>query len=416
MKRWFAVCAALVGGLMLVLSPSAAWAACTVPTEPLQHLEGGWFTHCPDAFPVSAFAYALSGATTTNAQATINSGSVDIVCEANTGTNGQAAPCQVEAGTAGDGNITVLFDWSGGGNFVGCPNATAQPNLGRNMLQIVANDGSSLLVSIGFSFDLGGYIVDFAQVLNTTSFVPIPLSCNTSDAGLQITQQTATPTAYTVNVTVPAAHMHSDCDPGVLGNVGNPLGFTPTCDATIPPTLPGKLYTTTFTCGQSPDSRLTGGTQTWTATAVQPDANGNAVGVTIQRPTITGQCAFLAASGNVSGTETLSVMGAVEVQGQGAPSPKALNVSASRSGGNVVVSFRTDSEIELAGFNILADAQGGKNRIQVNSQMIAPKGVSGAGASYTVSIPQGSLKGAKTIYVESVTTSGAKILSDPARL
>ncbi len=412
-RRWFAVCAVLMGALIAPLTPSPALAVCSGISEPLQHIEGGFFNNCPDQSPVAGFAYGLSGATSTNAQATINTGSVDIVCESSSGTNGQSIPCQQESGVAGDGNVTVLFDWGGAGPFVGCPNPSQFTNFGRNVVQVVANDGSSLLVSVGFSFDLLLYAIDFAQVIDPSSFAISPLSCNTTEAGLKITQQTASPTSYTVTANVPTPRLHSDCDPNTLGNVGNPLFITPTCDATVPTTAPGKIYTTTFNCGQSPDPRLTGGAQTWTATTAQPDASGNAT-ITIARPVLP-QCAFLAASGMVSGVETLAVMGALEVPGQGAP-PKALDVTASRSGSNVVISFRTDSEIELAGFNILADAQGGKNRIQVNRQMIAPKGVSGAGASYSVSIPQGSLRGAKTIYVESVTTSGAKILSDPARL
>jgi len=423
MKRMFAILTAATGIAILALAPSPVFAAtnqCAV-SQALQHALGGFFNNCPDASPVAGFAYALSGSTTTNAQATINTGTVPFVCNDNTGVSGSGAACQFESGTPGDGNVTVQWDWNNTvGNNIGCPDPTGAANFGRNILQVIANNGASLLLSVGFSTDLGEYVVDFAQQqgpigpAGTPSVVP--LSCNITEGGLKINSQTATPTSYTVSVTVPAPHMHTDCDPNTFGNVGNLLAFTPTCDATVPPTAPGKVYTTTFTCGKSPDMTLSSTANPWVAGPAL-DATGSTT-LTVNRPAVATppNCVFIAASGMVSGVETLAATGAIEVQGQGAPSPKALNVSASRSGGSVVVSFRTDSEIELAGFNILADVQGGKNRIQVNSQMIAPKGVSGAGASYTVSIPQGNLKGARTIYVESVTTSGAKILSDPARL
>ena len=62
----------------------------------------------------------------------------------------------------------------------------------------------------------------------------------------------------------------------------------------------------------------------------------------------------------------------------------------------------------------LTDSHGGKNRLTVNSALIAGKGVAGAGASYEVRIPRGNFKGGKNAYVETLLTSGARIPSDPA--
>jgi hypothetical protein len=116
----------------------------------------------------------------------------------------------------------------------------------------------------------------------------------------------------------------------------------------------------------------------------------------------------------VGGRETLALTSNVQIAGQNAPTARALDVRAAAAGGSVVISFRTDSELDLAGFNILTDSKGGKDRIKVNDAFIAPRGVAGAGARYEARIARGNFKGGKNAFVETVLTSGARILSDSA--
>lgn len=401
-------------GLVLVLLVAAAsspvLAVCPGGLfQPLQHFLGGYFKNCPDRTPVKAFAYALSTGVTPDitcpTAASCNSANLDIVCEdANTQT-GQGSSCQAEAGTAGDGNVTVLFDWGGPGAYPGCPDPNQQINIGRNFLQVVANDGSSIMVSVGFSFDLLAYTVDFAE---GDTLPPPPLSCTTSEAGLRVASYDGTNLCG--NVPVPV--VHTDCDPGVWGLTGGGGTFQPTCNSAfpVPSTSRGKLYRKDDICGTSPDMALTSG---WTLLPVTPDATGNFC-VPVPRPTAPNTCAFIGASGLVAGGETPALLGTAQIAGQNAPSARALDVRASTAGGNVVITFRTESELDLGGFNILTDSQGGKNRLTVNSGMIAGKGVAGAGAKYEVRIPRGNFKGGKNAYVETVLTSGARIVSDPA--
>ena len=88
-------------------------------------------------------------------------------------------------------------------------------------------------------------------------------------------------------------------------------------------------------------------------------------------------------------------------------------MSAKAGGNSVSISFRTVGELGLVGFNVLTDAQGGKNRIKANSALITPNGVEGGGASYAIQIPRANFKRGKVLYIESVLKSGT-LLSDPA--
>jgi len=177
----------------------------------------------------------------------------------------------------------------------------------------------------------------------------------------------------------------------------------------------GKLYRKDVACGSAPDPVLsTGG---WTNLAVDPVANPAFASqgdfcIPVPAPAV-GNCAFIGGSATIGGSETLALTGNLQLPDPTAPSARALDVSAKAGGNNVTISFRTAGELGLVGFNVLTDAQGGKNRIKVNASLIAPKGVQGGGASYEVSVPKGSFKGGKVLYIESVLTTGT-LLSDPA--
>jgi len=83
------------------------------------------------------------------------------------------------------------------------------------------------------------------------------------------------------------------------------------------------------------------------------------------------------------------------------------------AGANIKIQFRTESELNLGGFNILTELKRGE--IKVNTALIPPEGVGGAGHSYEVLIPHGNFRGGRTIIVESVLMSGGSVRSVPVR-
>lgn len=403
MKKSVVICSLLAGALLLVVSPSPTLATCAGGlVQPIQHSFGGFFDHCPDAAPVRAYVYVLGNATS------INSASVDIACEDSSVTTPQQSPCQAESGQPGDGNVTINFNWGGGGTFPGCPNANQDFGVGRNIVQLVANDGSSVMVSVGFSRELGfQYALDCAAQQDAFGAVA-PMSC-TRGATQDI--RIVTNDGQQLCVNIPAPKIFSDCDSGSMcGPEPNPFGVTSTC-GTLPNATPGRLFRRDAPCTTPPSTEIALG---WVAIgAASPTGD---LCVPLPRPTDPNQCTYVAGSGIVDGQETLAALGTpVKVAGQNAPSARALDVRASADGARVVVSWRTDSELDLAGFNVVADTKG-KGRITVTDALIAPRGVNGSGARYdNVSVPRGKFQGARTLYVEAVLNSGAKILSDPVK-
>ncbi|HYS05797.1 MAG TPA: hypothetical protein VEW47_11455 [Candidatus Dormibacteraeota bacterium] len=419
MKRALIGSTALAGVLVIAVMVTPVFAACVNPT-PLQHLLGGWFSNCTE--PVRAFAFGVSSnvapdTTCPNGAASCNTGSVLIACPDAGSSNGQLAGCQPDAGTPNDGNVTILFDWGGGGSFTGCPNPAQAANIGRNYVQVVDAKGKSLFVTVPYSFDLGAYALDLAQ---PDTFPAGPISCTTNEAGL--TFRSFTGGTLCGNMPVPRAH--TDCDPGTWGVTGGNGFIPPTCQAsTLFPLNRGKLYRKDTPADAS--KACTGAdpvlsTGAWTNIPIDPVANPNFASngdfCVPTPPPAAGQCAHFGATGMVNGVETPAMVGDLDLGSAGdpnAPSPRAVQVSANAGGNSVSISFRTEGELGLVGFNVLADAQGGKNRIKVNSALIDKKGVEGGGASYSVQIPKGNFKGAKVLYIESVLTSGT-LLSDPA--
>jgi len=408
MKRALIGCSALAGVLMIAIALSPVFATCPAQLN-LTHQLGGWFSNCPE--PVRAFAYAVGtgAAGDTCTASTCNTAAVSFVCTDATQVTGQGGPCQTDSGTPTDGNVTISFDWGGGGTFPGCPNPNHQPNIGRNFVQVVAANGASLFVTVPYSFDLDVYAVDMAQ---PDTFPAGTISCEfATQGGLKITSYSG----GTLCGTLPVPTPHTDCDAGTWGATGGGV-FSPTCSSsTILPLTRGKVYRHDGPCAQAPDPVLaTGG---WTNIAVDPVANPNFASqgtfcIPVPAPAA-GQCAYIGGTTNVGGTETLALTGNLQLPGPTAPSARALDVRARTVGANVVVSFRTEGELGLIGFNALSDSQGGKTRIKVNTALIAPKGAQGGGATYEISLPKGNFKGGKNVYIESVTSTGS-LLSDPA--
>jgi hypothetical protein len=393
MKKFWLACT--VAGVALVAAqPSPVEANCVAGTFNLvSHQFGGFFQNCADAAPVSGFIWSVGGA------ATHNSGTTDVICEDLAGET-QTQSCVFTGPAAdisqpGDGLVTVQFDYGNPGTFPGCPNPNSDATGLRQVIQVSANDGSSLLASVGWS-DIGLYLVDAAHPATGG-----PLSCTHTEAGLSVLSFDGT----TLRARVPSPKVYTDCDPGSLG--ADVLG---SCNpTTVPTSASGRLYQTMGRCGQYPSPLLASG---WTFLA---DASSGEAVATVPRSDLADTCTFVGASGIVGGNETLATVGILQIAGLNAPPPKALNVLARRAGNEIVLSWRTAAEFSLLGFDVLADLPGKKGRVKLNDNLIAAQGgVTGAGASYEHRIPTSRLQGAKTLIIQSVLSTGATLLSDPA--
>ncbi|HYV85559.1 MAG TPA: MopE-related protein [Patescibacteria group bacterium] len=283
--------------LAAILAPNRAAAVCPT-SEPAANV-GSFFQQCPDATPVYGNLYARGQKTT------VHSNGVDVVCESASGFNGQSVACPVEAGPAGDAIVTVSFDW-GSPPAVGCPNPALLPGVGRNVVQLMSNDGSSALVSVNFDVGLGGYPVDYAfPVLNDHI---VPVSCRGAN-GLAIVDFTPNGSSAHVCFHLGTPEFHTDCDPGSAA--ATYLGPCP--DPGFVDIAPGQVYKRDGPCGAQPDPRVSAG---WFFAFAAPDANGNFC-LDLPNPA-SGQCAFIGATSLIHGEETLAITGEVRWSGAAA--------------------------------------------------------------------------------------------------
>ena len=150
-----------------------------------------------------------------------------------------------------------------------------------------------------------------------------------------------------------------------------------------------------------------GGAACPTGTTCQPQWNPS----TGQATFPSNMCLYLGATIISDGVESPDVVGSSFITGNAppplAPSARALDVRAKQSGGNIVVTWRTDSELGLQAFSI--ETKSGR---QIGGT-IAGTGKGGGGSSYSVTLKRGDFKNEKSFYVVSMTTEG-KLKSDLA--
>jgi hypothetical protein len=122
-------------------------------------------------------------------------------------------------------------------------------------------------------------------------------------------------------------------------------------------------------------------------------------------------CLFLGSSLMSGGVEGSGIVCATAIAGNLAASPRALAVRAKQDKGDVVIEFRTDTEVGLSGFEI--ETKGGRKV----GGFISPLGVGGAGASYSgttaVRVKRGDFRSERELFVISVTDN-ARLKSDLA--
>jgi len=388
MKRSIAVGLSLVVALALA-GASPAWATCTFLNQPLQNFFSTWIGGCPDAQPVAGYAYSLG------APATSNSGTQPLVCNAGGAILSWGGLCQPEAGTVGDGQVTVVYQWgTPNPGSVGCPNPDI---LGEDpvAVQLTCNNGASALIVVGYNAGLEGYFLDLAY--------PQDLILNAGfENGPSLTSFTPGGTTDTVCVSVPDPHVYSDCDPTSNGpaNGACELGA-----GARPPITRGDIWFRMAACGSSPDLRTASG---WTKLPTQPNDALQVVCNTVPHPQVATDCTFVGATARIGGNvETAAIVSALRV-GNVAANDKVKIDNAAFNQGKLVVGFSTTNETSIVGFNVYGGA------VKLNGSLITAKGT-GSNA-YTFEVGRGALKGGKSVLVEAVKSDGTVEKTAPVTL
>jgi hypothetical protein len=390
MKKVFLLAVMICG--IVALAASNVWAACGSPTY-IGHGLDSYFI-CDDSKPAQALIYEFGNPSGDN------SGILRVACLS----VGNSPPIGVDciqngSGTPTDHQITIETDailpqW------VGCP---VVPGVPAKRLVVVVTDasGQSLTASVS-GLDPGlGYLMEGAHPFDGSNVLPV--ACG-NRARLTITSMTVSAGTATLGLHQDAPTVVSDCDPGSLGfqlgsacldAVGAPDHFSRSAF--------GSIYTQFATCGAPP----TISPSAWTRQANTPNAAGNS---TLVIPlSTTGQCLFISGSNTFSTNASTSpelLNGFVSVPPQGAATAKADKVQVARtSGGDINVSWVSNSEINLAAYKVLGD---NKTKGLLDLATESPKGGGGA-ASYTVKIRMGDLKGTKSIIVRALLTDGTSI-------
>lgn len=452
-KAWIlaAVCA------LAALSAPATYAAppCPGPT-PMSNLNAAPIINCPDGRPVQAYAWQINNAM-------INTGNNDIVCEVN---GGSACTTMPGSNDLGDNKVGIETDWLNNGT-IGCPTGRVVISV------ICNNGAGSLLSvsgacpEYGYNPELAHPLDEFGN-FGPLDFGPAPTLNPVLTSGRpKVSQFTRDAAGDHVLVQADPVTIQSDCTPGSVGEalVGAGVCADLGCGGFAPTTAPGNVYVSNQVCGtgtkvdtrrrnfcSAPASRFgefcdTLGTNTaqcgtggvcsappaaWrsgscvggpTPAALCNTASecgggtcqpfGNAAGdvpVNVRSP-LTGTCNYIGTTSIVNGIETGGITGYVEVTTAGNPnasSPLAEGLGVGKKGGSIELNFHTSSELGLAGFNVYAV---GKQRgeIKLNAGLIGPKGVGGAGASYTLTFAMSELKGNRSLVVESVLMDGTTV-------
>jgi hypothetical protein len=376
MKKKILVSGLTVAFALLIGAGAPAQASCPVTSQPVYHGFSGFVAGCKDATPVSGFAYLEATPTT------VNSNGQDLLCEIGGATTGVGLTCQPEAGVAGDGFVTVQYDWgafNGGPNgALGCPNPSGVGVGFPIAVQVVCNDGATAILEAHYFEGQAAYLMDTsgpadgtppsASFANAPSFVP---NCP----------------AGTYGAHQPTPAVYSDCD-------DTSLGFGTTCltptDKVVVTT--GNFYTKNDLCNISPDPRLSTG---WVLSNA-PVTAGNAC-IPITKPA-TG-CAYIGATARLGTTETVGVVGAFQIAGQIAAVDKVTIDKALFSRGSLHVDISTINETAIVGFNVYAGTT------KLNGNLIQAKGT-GSNA-YPFEADRAAVKSNKTVSVEVVMKDGS---------
>src|SRR5262249_4522751 len=120
-----------------------------------------------------------------------------------------------------------------------------------------------------------------------------------------------------------------------------------------------------------------------------------------------GTCLFIGGSSSFSGSPE-ALTGYAAVNPQGAASPKAENVAASKGNGKIRVTWTTSNEINLAAFKILTHRKGTLAELTTT----APTG-GGGSSRYSVDVAMGTFQGGKDVVVRALLNDGTFVDSAP---
>lgn len=94
-------------------------------------------------------------------------------------------------------------------------------------------------------------------------------------------------------------------------------------------------------------------------------------------------------------------------------SDRVLALRAVKSGGKATISWITAGEFTIAGFDLIGFRRDGRT-LRLNSTLIAPRfGTTAEGASYTIDLSAGDVKGSSHVAVEVKHTNGSTDRTDP---
>lgn len=260
----------LTGSLTLVsvsfLLPGRLEATCSF-SLPVAQLFEDWIQGCYDHNPVGGFVSLISN------PGGANSNGTDVLCESSAEKDGRGQYCSPGAGSPDDSQVIFQYDFGNYANSasVGCPAADATQGGSPLIAQVVANDGSSAIVRTSYDFSMGGYNLDFACPYDDASGTLTNLFCRRpADQSVRVDRlSSGAPGFLDIDLTVLLPTLESDCNPGTLG------AFVQQCPNGLqdnPVVTRGRLFTRWAGCRGLSELR----SDSWTLSAVQPDADGHA--------------------------------------------------------------------------------------------------------------------------------------------
>src|SRR5262245_16123298 len=325
MTSLFTVGAAAV--IALGVSPNAF--ACPEPAM----MFGSYVVGCPDKYPVANFLAVVGSAST------INSNGISAICQDQNGTDGFGLPCNSTAGVLGDDQVYVQFDWGNttpeGLAPLGCPNPYGLPNVGRNFVQIVCNDGASAIVTTSFDIATAGYDFDLASRFDSVSgdaFVKFSMQ---NRIAVVVLSTVGPPTYVCVRKPAPIK-VFSDCD---ADSVATQSGIA--CPDTTPAVEWGAGFYITTSPLPPADLRVSA----WTLASTTPGSFGSEC-LTVPSSTWVGSTAI------VGGQDTGAIVSYVLVPNPTAATDGVRVDSAAFVHGKLEVSFSTENETLIVGFNV----------------------------------------------------------------